>query len=108
MLLNGKSAASIELRDTVYALSKQGFSIDVRVTWKQGDISRFVQEACEDGIERLIAAGGDGTLHEVTNALMACKVSCKIPAPGIVPMGTANDFTRSCEPPLTINEALNT
>jgi len=106
-LLNGKSAASIELRDTIYALREQGINIDVRVTWEQQDILRFVQEACIDGIERLIAAGGDGTVHETANALMSCKADYKIPSLGIIPMGTANDFSSSCGLPATINDALN-
>jgi len=107
VLLNGKSADSIELRDTIYELRERGFSIDVRVTWEQQDIVRFVQEACNDGIERLIAAGGDGTLHETVNALMPCKKHSKIPSLGIIPMGTANDFSTSCDLPLSIHEALN-
>ena len=108
ILLNGKSAASIELRDTVYTLREQGFTIDVRITWEQQDIPRFVQEACDDGIERLIAAGGDGTIHETVNALMACKTDDTVlPSLAVIPMGTANDFANSCALPLTISGALN-
>ena len=106
ILLNGKSSASVELRETVFALRKQGYTIDVRVTWEQGDIDRFVIEACQDGIERLVAAGGDGTIHEVTNALMKLSDPDKRPALAIIPLGTANDFANSCQIPLTINEAL--
>ncbi len=107
ILLNGKSSSSIELRKTVYALREQGYCIDVRITWEQDDITRFVQEACHDGIERLIAAGGDGTIHEIVNALMKQQDNYRLPSVGIIPMGTANDFAKSCQLPLTISGALN-
>jgi diacylglycerol kinase family enzyme len=51
ILLNGKSSDSIELRESIYALRKQGYAIEIRVTWEQQDIYRFVKEACEEGID---------------------------------------------------------
>lgn len=41
----------------------------------------------------LVAVGGDGTLHEVINGCM--QSTNPTPAIGILPAGTANDFTRS-------------
>jgi len=107
ILLNGKSSASVELREVVYSLREQGHRIDVRVTWEKDDIDRFVKEACHDGVERLLAAGGDGTLHEVTNALMTIVPKDKRPSLAVIPMGTANDFAKSCHLPITIFEALD-
>ncbi|MEZ0588160.1 diacylglycerol kinase family protein, partial [Escherichia coli] len=37
------------------------------------------------------AGGGDGTINEVSTALIQCEGD-DIPALGILPLGTANDF----------------
>ena len=105
IILNGKSATSAELRETVAFLRQDGTAVDVRVTWEQGDAARFVQEAGRDGVQRIISAGGDGTLHEVVNGLMEVPASAR-PILGILPMGTANDFAKSCNLPLLVPEAL--
>ncbi len=43
----------------------------------------------EEGVERLLVAGGDGTLNRVVNHLMGV---AKPPPVAAVPLGTANDF----------------
>lgn len=49
----------------------------------------------------IIAAGGDGTVHGVVNALMQCNL--KIPL-GIFPAGTANDAANYLEIPQKVKE----
>lgn len=106
LIVNGKSAASVELRESVVSL-RQELSLDlqVRVTWEKGDAIRFVEEAVQDGVQRIIAAGGDGTLHEIVNGLVRMAEKTR-PVLGIVPMGTANDFAKSCLLPLETARAL--
>jgi len=106
IILNGKSADSAELREAVHVQRQRSISIDVRVTWEQGDAARFVQEAHREGVEKIISAGGDGTLHEIVNAICACNPAPARPLLGIVPMGTANDFARSCNLPPLPSDAL--
>jgi lipid kinase YegS len=105
ILLNGKAAASMELRESVQALRDKGVGVEVRVTWEKGDAIRLVREAAAEDVRRIVAAGGDGTLHEIVNGLMALPPSQR-PELAILPMGTANDFARSCTLPLVIDEAL--
>ncbi len=49
-------------------------------------------QAAEDGYELVIAAGGDGTVHEVINGLMRLPAESR-PRLGIIPLGTGNDFS---------------
>lgn len=51
----------------------------------------LAQQAGEQGYELVIAAGGDGTTHEVVNGLMKLP-SGRRPRLGIVPLGSGNDF----------------
>ena len=93
MILNGNSAGEDDLREAVSRIRAQGITLDVRVTWEAGDGARYVAEAIVDGVETIIAAGGDGTLSEVA-ASMARRgeAAADLPTLGIVPLGTANDF----------------
>jgi YegS/Rv2252/BmrU family lipid kinase len=43
--------------------------------------------------ERVIAVGGDGTVHEVANGLLSSGVATPPPL-GVVPVGTGNDFAK--------------
>ncbi len=93
LVINGKSAGDDGLRDAVQAMRERGIAIDVRVTWEAGDAARCVAGAIDAGASTIIAVGGDGTLSEVASALAAGERSADaLPALGLVPMGTANDF----------------
>lgn len=105
LILNGKGAASLEVREAVQKLRQEGFSLEVRVTWESGDAARYAQEAQNDGIEVLIAGGGDGTLNEVVNGLMNTD-SYPAAALAVLPLGTANDFATGCNIPIAPYDAL--
>ena len=93
LILNGKSAGDDDLRDAVRALREEGIALDVRLTWEDGDAERYVAEAIVDGVDTVIAAGGDGTLSEVATTLAHRDESAAaLPSLGLVPLGTANDF----------------
>jgi len=99
LILNGNHANDDAVREAVQTLRQRGHEIETRVTWEAGDASYFAASGARKGMERLIAAGGDGTLNEVVNGLMSTRVECP-PALGVLPMGTANDFASGCGIPL--------
>ena len=93
LILNGKSAGDDDLRAAVQTLRETGIALDVRVTWEDGDAERYVAEAIADGVDTVIAAGGDGTLSEVATTLAHRDATADaLPSLGLVPLGTANDF----------------
>ncbi|QNN79006.1 lipid kinase YegS [Pseudoxanthomonas mexicana] len=93
LILNGKSAGDDDLRAAVQTLRETGIVLDVRVTWEDGDAERYVAEAIADGVDTVIAAGGDGTLSEVATTLAHRDATADaLPSLGLVPLGTANDF----------------
>jgi len=110
LIINGKKAGLPQIREAVEDLRGKGHDLQVRVTWEYGDGLRYVQEAAEKGVERVIAGGGDGTVNEISHGLMAIDMS-KRPAMGILPLGTANDFATCCaiptEPLAALSLALN-
>ncbi|GHC10092.1 lipid kinase YegS [Thermomonas carbonis] len=96
LILNGKSAGDDDVREAVAALRDAGVQLDVRVTWEAGDAERYVAEAIDDGIDTIVAGGGDGTLSEVATTLAHRDESADaLPTLGLLPLGTANDFARA-------------
>lgn len=105
LILNGKKAGLDAVRAAVASVRAAGHRLDVRTTWEGGDAARLVAEAAREGVPRIVAGGGDGSVHEVVNGLMALPAAVR-PACGILPLGTANDFATACRIPLAAEAAL--
>ncbi|MDR9829017.1 lipid kinase YegS [Vibrio sp. FNV 38] len=104
-ILNGKKAGQPELRNAIFSVREQGIDVEVRVTWESSDMLRLVGEAIQDGVERIMVAGGDGSVNEAVTALTRFD-KAERPELAILPMGTANDFATACTIPCEIEEAL--
>jgi diacylglycerol kinase (ATP) len=65
----------------------------------------LAQQAAEAGCNLVIAAGGDGTVHEVINGLMQVPKEAR-PRLGIIPLGSGNDFAHTLGIPADPAEAL--
>jgi YegS/Rv2252/BmrU family lipid kinase len=67
----------------------------------------LARQAGEAGYELVIAAGGDGTAHEVINGLMQVPAERR-PRLGVVPLGSGNDFSHAVgmnmHPPLAMRQ----
>jgi len=63
----------------------------VRRSPAPGGARHLATEAADNGFERIVAAGGDGTLNEVLNGL-APALAVEI---GLIPLGTGNDLART-------------
>lgn len=107
LILNGTKAQNPELREAIFALRRDGANLEVRVTWEGSDALRMCAEASQEGVARLIAGGGDGTVNELVNGLMALPRQAR-PALGVLPLGSANDFARGAGIPLEPRAALET
>ena len=68
-------------------------------------LEQLIQDAIDDGFDTVVAAGGDGTVNAVVNALMAVD-SARRPALSILPLGTANDFASTLGIPADIDAAI--
>ena len=105
VILNGKGTANPQVRAGINRIRDEGQPLEVRCTWEGGDAARLATEAMDDGIDILVAGGGDGTIHEVVNGLMTAESTPEL-ALGVLPLGTANDFARGCGIPLDSYKAL--
>ena len=70
-----------------------------------GHAEDLAEQAVADGFEVLVAAGGDGTVHEVANGVARHPDGLKQVALGVLPMGTVNVMARELRVPLDFEAA---
>jgi YegS/Rv2252/BmrU family lipid kinase len=75
----------------VRAFHAQGWSVEVARTLRPGHAAELAAAAVQAGARHIIAVGGDGTVHEAANGLLACGGTAAL---GVIPVGTGNDFAK--------------
>ncbi len=78
------------------------------ITENAGDAKQFTIKAITAGVKRVVCVGGDGTLNEVVNGIMAHDESVRAGLKlGFVPNGTGCDFIRTVSIPKDIGQAVD-
>jgi len=83
---------------------------EVQFTQARRDATELARVAQARGQELVVAVGGDGTVHEVVNGLMAdaSRTAEQRSALAILPSGTGSDFARSLDVGSNFDQALTT
>lgn len=89
----GRSDIRSKLLDILQIFAEAGFSVSVRPTLRAGEVGEIIQSR-RGQFDLLVSCGGDGTLNETVNGLMALPASER-PLLGYLPSGTVNDFAAS-------------
>jgi len=86
-------------RDVLIAALSRDLDVAVVTTEGRGHATELARKAAADGVDVVIALGGDGTINEVVNGLLADappeRPAASVPALGIVPGGSANVLART-------------
>jgi diacylglycerol kinase (ATP) len=69
---------------------------DIRVTAAQHDEAAFARRAIADGRTTIVAVGGDGTISNIANAIIASGSDARL---GMIAAGTGNDFYKTVGAP---------
>ena len=77
----------------------EGGEFDVEFTREPGHARLLAGQAAASGARTIIVVGGDGTLNEVVNGLIAGDAPAGDVALGILPVGTGSDFARAMGTP---------
>jgi YegS/Rv2252/BmrU family lipid kinase len=76
-------------------LEARGIAFDVRLTTRAMEAAEFARQAAVERASLVLAVGGDGTLHEVVNGLLADDAAARdLPVLGLVPAGRGSDYAR--------------
>ena len=100
---SGKEKAGEFADHIVEILEKRYEEVEVKETEGAGDAKRFADSATKEGVELIVAVGGDGTVNEAVNGIAPHE---KRPKFAIIPMGTVNDLARVLQIPLDPEEAI--
>jgi diacylglycerol kinase (ATP) len=83
-----------ELAPEVIAAARKAWGdVEPLRTTGPGDAVCLGRKGAEDGVERIIVVGGDGTIHETANGMLSTGLA-SLPRLGVVPVGTGNDFAK--------------
>ena len=106
LVVNPKATATTPgMRDVLtHALSSET-KLDVVQTQARGHATSLARQAVVEGLDVVVALGGDGTVNEVVNGLLADGPAAGLPALAVVPGGNANVFARALGLPGTAVEA---
>ncbi len=96
---SGRGAGARHLDRLRILASKYGAGLAVSRT--ASDLPMQAYRAAEDGVERLIVVGGDGTMHFALQGLAGS--DCAL---GVVPLGSGNDLAGSLGVPAKLDEAV--
>jgi diacylglycerol kinase family enzyme len=96
LVVNPKATATtVRGRDVLARALGSDLKLDVAETGYRGHAIGLAAEARRDGLDAVVALGGDGTVNEVVNGLLLDGPGDDVPALAAVPGGSVNVFTRA-------------
>ncbi len=109
VIVNPKSrnrGAARQLKSLEAKLRRALGPLDIECTRAPRDAERITREGVRSGVERVIVAGGDGTLSEVVTGLLSAGLG-DYATVGLLPVGTAGDFARGLGEPRDLDAAID-
>ncbi|HUR50619.1 MAG TPA: diacylglycerol kinase family protein [Mycobacteriales bacterium] len=106
LVVNPKaSTTSARARDVLAHALASELKLDVAETNHRNHATELAAQATRDGLDLVVALGGDGTVNEVVNGLLHEGVQAGVPALAVVPAGRTNVFARALGLPNSAVEA---
>lgn len=105
LIVNPKATTtSARSRDVLAGALRSELDLELGYTRRRGHAGHLAREAAAGGVEVVVTLGGDGTVNEVVNGLMAGPAQRR-PALAVVPGGSTNVFVRALGLPKEWSEA---
>jgi diacylglycerol kinase family enzyme len=82
-------------RDVLVRALASETKVEVEETNHRGHAAALACRAARDGVDLVVALGGDGTVNEVVNGILTDGVRPNLPALAVVPGGSTNVFART-------------
>jgi YegS/Rv2252/BmrU family lipid kinase len=96
VILNGISLRKKLFYKKILPALKNVAQVEVFETHSRNDAVQLAAKAVYQNYDAILAAGGDGTLHQVVNGLLQDNENATgLPTLGLIPLGSGNDFART-------------
>ncbi len=89
------TATTQRIRDVLVSALAAGLSLETVVTKGRGHAAELAERAADNGLDLVVALGGDGTVNEIANGLLRAGPDPGTPALAVVPGGSTNVFARA-------------
>ncbi|WP_322754129.1 diacylglycerol/lipid kinase family protein [Frankia sp. Cas3] len=89
------TATTQRVRDVLVSALAADLSVDVVMTKGRGHAAELAERAADNGLDLVVALGGDGTVNEIANGLLRSGPAPGAPALAVVPGGSTNVFARA-------------
>jgi diacylglycerol kinase family enzyme len=106
LVVNPKATTtSARVRDVLAHALASEVKLDVVETTHRHHATELARQAAVDGLDVVVALGGDGTVNEVVNGILHAGPQADLPALAVVPAGSTNVFARALGLPNSAIEA---
>src|SRR4051812_4555723 len=89
------TSTTSKMRDVLVGALGSELKVDVAETGRRGHARDLAAQAAAEDIDVVVAVGGDGTVNEVVNGLLAKGPGPHLPMLAVVPGGSTNVFSRA-------------
>ena len=100
--ISGTNSKNYILKSIDELINKEKFDYEIRKTEYAGHACEIAAQAAQDGVNLVVAIGGDGTINEVGRSLIHTST-----AMGIIPCGSGNGLARHLRIPLSARGAID-
>ncbi|GAA4903618.1 diacylglycerol kinase family enzyme [Stackebrandtia albiflava] len=102
LIVNPKATTTSErARDVLVRALRSEVDLDIAHTSRRGHAAELAGRAAVEGLDLVVTLGGDGTVNEVVNGLLAQERTAEsAPALAVVPGGSTNVFARALGLPM--------
>ncbi|MHB8072563.1 diacylglycerol/lipid kinase family protein [Desulfosporosinus fructosivorans] len=98
----GRRKLTAQLDTVIRIFQESGHEVSIHRASSPEDVEEISAQSAD--VDRLVIAGGDGSIHQAVNGLLRIPAE-KRPVLGILPVGTANDLAYALHLPKSIPEA---
>src|SRR4051812_36276227 len=89
------TATTPKVRDVLVRALASELKVDLAESQHRGHARELAARAADDGVDVVVALGGDGTVNEVVNGLLEYGPAPHLPTLAVVPGGSTNVFSRA-------------
>ncbi|MGZ4539742.1 MAG: diacylglycerol/lipid kinase family protein [Blastococcus sp.] len=89
------TSTTANMRDVLVGALGSELKVDVAETGHRGHARELSAGAAADGIDLVVAVGGDGTVNEVVNGILEQGPAPDLPMLAVLPGGSTNVFSRA-------------